>query len=449
MIAAARRNTELSLVLVAGLVTAGAYALVALGRTSTLPVDIIPFLAVVLGLLIAAHVATRFLARGADSVLLPIAALLNGIGYVFIARINTNLAGLQANWTFLGVAAYVLTLLVLRRVRDLARYKWTFAFGGVGLLLLPFVPHVGRVINGSRIWVHLGPINFQPAEFAKIALALFFAAYLVERRELLAMATWRVGPLWLPEPRYLGPVLVAFAVSMVVLVGQKDLGTSLLFFALFLIMLWVATERAAYLAIGTGMFAIGAVAAWQSFAHVHDRVSAWLDPWKDAQGKGFQIIQAAYAFAWGGITGTGLGLGDPTRIPEVKNDFIFAAIGEELGLLGCAAVIIAYLLMIGAGLRIANRADRPFEKLLAAGLTTIIGVQAFIILAGVTRVLPLTGVTLPFVSYGGSSLLANYVLLAILMRISDTTAQRLGEVPEKLSRKERKAARAQIALAEA
>ncbi len=443
MIANTRRSTELGLVLMAGLVTVGAYALVALGRTATLPANLLPFLAVILGLLLAAHLATRRLAPGADGVLLPIAALLNGVGYVFIARIDTNLAGLQANWTFVAIAAYVATLLVLRRVSDLARYKWTFAFAGVFLLLLPFVPGVGRVINGSRIWVGLGPINFQPGEFAKIALALFFAAYLVEKRELLAMATWRVGPLWLPEPRHLGPVLVAWLASLVVLIGQRDLGSALLFFTLFVVMLWVATERSSYLVIGGVLFAGGAYAAWHLEETVQNRVSIWLNPWADPLDRGFQLVQAAFALAWGGVSGTGLALGDPTRIPEVKNDFIFVAIGEELGLLGSTAVIVAYLLMIGAGLRIASRAERPFEKLLAAGLTTILGVQAFVIIAGVTRVLPLTGVTLPFVSYGGSSLLANYILLAILMRISDTTAQRLGEVPpRKPSRRERRQATA-------
>jgi cell division protein FtsW (lipid II flippase) len=318
---------------------------------------------------------------------------------------------------------------LVRRTIDLARYKWSFAAIALVLLVMPLVPHLGRVVNGSPIWVGIGPLTFQPGEFAKIALAVFSAAYLVERRELLAVATWRVGPLWLPEPRHLAPVVVAWAVSLVVLIGQHDLGMALLFFALFVIMLWLATERASYLALGAGLFTVGALAAWRFDATVHTRVALWLNPWADASGKGFQIVQSAFAFAWGGVTGTGLGLGDPTRIPEVKNDFIFAAIGEELGLLGTTAVIVAYLLMIGAGLHIAVRTDRPFEKLLAAGLTTVIAVQAFVIIGGVTRVLPLTGVTLPFVSYGGSSLLANYILLALLMRISDTTAQRLGEVP--------------------
>jgi cell division protein FtsW (lipid II flippase) len=447
MYATGRRTTELGLMLLAVIVTGGAYALMALGRTASLPANIGPFLAVVMTLLMVAHLATRWRARGADPVLLPVAALLNGLGYVFIARVDNELAGLQATWTMVGVGAYVVTLIVVRRVSDLARYKWTFAMIGLGLLVLPFIPGIGRLINGSRIWVSLGPINFQPGEFAKIALAIFFAGYLVERREVLAMATWRVGPLWLPEPRHLGPVAIAWGASLVVMVGQKDLGSSLLFFALFVVMLWVATERTSYLVLGSALFAAGAYAAWSAFAHVQDRVSIWLDPWSVAQGKGYQIVQSVFAFAWGGITGTGLGLGDPTRIPEVQNDFIFAAVGEELGLLGATAILAAYLLMIGSGLRIAQRSDRPFEKLLAAGLTTILGVQAFIIMAGVTRLLPLTGVTLPFMSYGGSSLVANYVLLALLMRISDTNARRQGELPAKPNRRERRYARQQLKLA--
>ncbi len=424
-----RRNTELGLVLFAALISAAAYVLASFGRTADLPPNVIPFLLVVLALLVAAHIATRFLAKGADEVLLPVALLLNGLGYVFIARVRENLAANQATWTLIGIAAFVGTLLVVRRVGELARYKWTFALIGLGLLMLPFVPGIGRIVNGSRLWVKFGPVNFQPGEFAKIALALFFAAYLVEKREVLAMGSWKVGPFRLPEPRDLGPILVAWGFSLVVLIGQRDLGSSLLFFTLFVVMLWVATERAAYLAIGGVLFAAGAYIAWTLFGHVQDRVDIWLDPWSDASGKGYQIAQSIYAFSWGGLTGTGLGRGDPTRIPEVQNDFIFAAFGEELGLFGASAIVIAYLLMIGAGYRIAARTDRPFEKLLATGLTTIIGLQAFIILAGVTRVLPLTGVTLPFVSYGGSSLVANYVLLALLLRISDATSQRLGETP--------------------
>jgi peptidoglycan glycosyltransferase len=417
-----RRNTELGLIVLGAVITAGLYTLASLGRTASVPVNIIPFLLIVLGLLGASHLAVRRLAPTADGVLLPIAGLLNGIGYVMIARLDQRLAGLQATWTLIGVAAFIGTLVVVRRVRDLERYRYTFMLVGVGLLVLPLVPSVGRNINGARIWVSLGPLNFQPGEFAKIALAIFFASYLVEKREVLGIAARRVGPLALPEIRHFGPVLLAWAASLLVMVAEKDLGSSLLFFALFITMLWVATERASYLAVGLVMFSAGAFLSWRAFAHVQERVDIWIHPFADASGKGYQVVQATFALAWGGIAGTGLGLGNPGRIPAASTDFIFAAIGEELGLLGSAAVVIAFLLMVGAGLRIALRADSPFETLLATGLTTILGVQAFIIMGGVIRLVPLTGITLPFVSYGGSSLVANYILLALLLRISSGDA---------------------------
>jgi peptidoglycan glycosyltransferase len=428
--ASLRRGNELGLVVMAAVITGAAYVLASLGRNAEVPANVGPFLGVILALLVVAHIATRALAGGADGVLLPLAALLNGLGYVMITRLSERLAGLQATWTFVGIGAYVLTLFVIRRVGDLARYKWTLFALGATLLVLPFVPGVGRSFGGARIWVSVGPINFQPGEFAKIALAIFFAAYLMERRELIATGTWTIGRLHLPEPRHLLPLLLAWGFSVVVMVGQKDLGSSLLFFALFLVLVWVATEKTSYLVIGTALFAGGAYLAWRLFDHVQTRVDIWLDPWSQYNDRGYQPAQAWFAMASGGITGTGLGQGDPTRIPEAKNDFIFAAIGEELGLLGATAVLLAFVLMIGSGLRIAVRAERPFEKLLATGLSTILGVQAFIIIGGVVRVVPLTGITLPFVSYGGSSLLANYVLLALLMRISDSTARRLGEVPD-------------------
>ncbi|MBI2709780.1 MAG: FtsW/RodA/SpoVE family cell cycle protein [Actinobacteria bacterium] len=424
MIERVRRNAELSMVVLGALVVAAAYVLASLGATASIPANIGPFLVVVLGLLVAAHLAVRRLAPGADGMLLPLAGLLNGIGYVFIARLDRELAGLQATWTAIGIGAFILTLVLVRRARDLERYRYTALVAGVVLLMLPLVPGIGREVKGARIWVGLGPVNFQPGEFAKITLAIFFAAYLVERRELLGMATWpRFRPV-LPEPRLLGPVVIAWGLAIVVMTAEKDLGSSLLFFALFMVLLWVATERAVYLVAGAGLFSAAAVLAWRMFAHVQDRVTNWIDPWKDANGKGYQIIQGWYAMAWGGVGGRGIGLGSPTRIPEAKNDFIFAAIGEELGLLGATAVLIAFLLMVGAGLRIAVRAESAFDKLLATGLTALLAFQTFIIVAGVIRLLPLTGVTLPFVSYGGSSLVANYVLLALLLRISDETSRR-------------------------
>ena len=418
-----RRTTELGLVVLGALVTAGLYTLASLGTTASIPADVFPFLGVILGLFGVAHVATRRLAPTADGTLLPIAGLLNGLGYVFIARIDDRLAGLQATWTAFGIGAYILTLLFVRRTRDLEGYRYTFMLIGIGLLMLPLVPGVGRTINGARIWVSIGPLNFQPGEFAKIVLAIFFASYLVEKREVLGIAARRIGPLVFPELRHFGPVLLAWGASLVVMISEKDLGSSLLFFALFIAMLWMATERFSYLAIGGGLFAVGALGAFLTFSHVESRVDVWLDPWRDPSGAGFQVVQAAFALSWGGVFGTGPGLGNPDVIPAAESDFIFAAIGEEMGLLGTSAVLIAFLLMIGAGLRIALRADAPFDKLLAAGLTTILGIQSFIIIGGVIRLVPLTGITLPFVSYGGSSLLANYVLLALLIRISASEEQ--------------------------
>ncbi|MGI8792395.1 MAG: FtsW/RodA/SpoVE family cell cycle protein [Acidimicrobiales bacterium] len=419
---AARRTTELGLILLASLVVAGAYVLASLGKSASLPANIVPFLVVILGLLVIAHVATRRFAPAADGILLPLAGLLNGIGYVFIARLDPDLAALQSTWTAVGVGAFVGTLVLVRHARDLERYRYTFALLGIGLLLMPLLPIIGSSVNGSRIWIRLGPMSFQPGEIAKIVLAVFFAGYLVEKREVLAMAR-RVGPVMIPELkfRYIGPLLGAWGFSLVVMVFQTDLGSSLLFFALFVVMLWVATGRGFYLSSGAVLFIAGALMAWTMFDHVQQRVEIWLDPWADASGRGFQVVQALFAFGTGGMTGTGLALGSPGKIPAATTDFIFAAIGEELGLLGTTAVIASFLLIVGAGIRIALRARSDFEQLLALGLTAIIGIQSFIIIGGVTRLVPLTGITLPFVSYGGSSLIANYILLAILMRISADT----------------------------
>jgi peptidoglycan glycosyltransferase len=430
MIGAVRRNTELGLLVLSTLVTVGAYVLASLAEDSQIPSNIGPFLAFVVGLQIVAHVGMRRLAPHADGMLLPLASLLSGLGYVFIVRIdeaNPNgpdgLAGLQSMWLGVGVAAFLGTLIVVRDLRILERIRYTAGLAGIALLLLPLVPGLGRTINGARIWVSLGPINFQPGEFAKIALAIFFAGYLVEKRELLTI-TRAIGPIPMPDPKHLGPVLLAWGASLVVMVAERDLGSSLLFFALFLVLIWVATERASYLVVGVMLFAAGALFSHSRFSHVRDRVDIWLNPWPVADDEGFQVVQAAFAFADGGVTGRGINLGNPRKIPEVETDFIFAAIGEELGLLGATAILITFLLIIGAGLRIALRTDSGFERLLATGLTTLIGFQAFIIMAGVVRLLPLTGVTLPFVSYGGSSLIANFVLLALLLRISDETADR-------------------------
>ncbi len=418
-----RRNAELGMLSMAASITVAAYVLASLARAATLPANIVPFLVELLGLLLVAHLATRRLAPDADATLLPIAGLLNGLGYVFIARLDDDLAALQSTWALVGISAFVLTLAVVGSTRRLEQYRYTLMFIGIGLLVLPLVPVLGREINGARIWISLGPMNFQPGELAKIALAVFLAAYLVENREVLALPGFRVLGMSFPAARHLGPVLLAWGASLIVMVAAKDLGSSLLFFTLFVVLLWVATERPGYLVMSLVLFAGGATLAWSRFTHVQQRVDIWIDPFADPLGDGYQIVQSSFALADGGLTGTGIGVGSPGMIPEVQTDFIFAAVGEELGLLGTTAILIAFMLMIGAGLRIAVEAPRPFEKLLATGLTTLLGFQAFIIIAGVVRLLPLTGVTLPFVSYGGSSLLANWILLALLLRISDDTAR--------------------------
>jgi peptidoglycan glycosyltransferase len=420
---ARRRNVELRLGLVAIAITVFGYLLVQLAERPNLPPDLWLFVLVVIGLYAIAHFAVRELAPNADPVLLPLAALLTGIGYVTISRLDPELARAQAGWMAAGVAAFVVTLIVVRRVRTLEVYKYTFLFFGVVALLLPLLPGFGKTINGARLWVGFGPLNFQPGEAAKVLLVIFFAAYLVDKRELLASGTRRIGRMMLPRARYLGPLLLAWGFSILIMVMQKDLGSSLLFFAVFAAMLYVATDRAAYLVMGLIMFVGGAAVAYQLFQHVQDRLTIWSNPWPEAQDKGFQIVQSMFAFGTGGFAGTGLGLGNPQQIPNAPTDFVFSAIGEELGLLGTIAVLAAILLFVGSGFRIAVQADRPFPKLFAAGLTITIGVQTFVIIGGVTRVIPLTGVTLPFISYGGSSLIANFVVLALLLRISDDNAR--------------------------
>jgi peptidoglycan glycosyltransferase len=421
---AARRSTELGLVVLAVILAAGGYVLTALAKGTELPADLAPFAAGAGALAIMAHLAVRRFAPRADGTLLGLAVLLNGMGFVAIARLDPELARYQSLWTAVGVTAFVIVLRLVQRIRDLERYRYTFALVGIASLLLSAVPGIGREINGARLWVQIGPLNFQPGEAAKVTLVIFLAAYLVEKRELLSTPTWRVGPVMLPDPKHFAPLLLAWGSSILVMVREKDLGSSLLFFAVFLAMLYMATGRASYVGIGAGLFAGGATIAYQIFGHVQDRVTTWLDPWPLAQDQGFQLVQALFAFGSGGVAGTGLGLGSPGSIPNASTDFVFAAIGEELGLVGTTAVLVVYLLFVGVGFRVALRAEQPFLKLLAAGLTTMLGIQTFIILGGVTRLIPLTGITLPFVSYGGSSLLANFVILALLLRISDEVSRR-------------------------
>jgi cell division protein FtsW (lipid II flippase) len=417
--ASARRNTELGLLIVAIIVALGAYALVGLGLRGRIPRGLGGYGLMLVGGYVAAHLVVRRWARDADPILLPTAALLAGIGFAVIFRLAPALAAAQASWLLFGVVLFGLTLILIRDHRQLDGFTYTIGLLGLLMLLLPLAPGIGREIRGARLWVDLGPLQFQPSEIAKVLIVIFAASYLNARRELLAVATRRLGPISLPEPRHLGPILLAWGISLAVLFFEKDLGSSLLFFGIVVVMLWVATARGAYLALGGILFAVGAFLGYQVFSHVQERVTVWLHVLEPEfiQDEGFQVAQSLFALATGGIAGTGLGLGRPQEIPDVETDFVFSAIGEELGLLGTMAVLLLFVILIGRGFRAALQRD-GFGQLLAAGLTTILALQTFVIIGGVTRLIPLTGVTLPFVSYGGSSLVANLVLLALLVRVS-------------------------------
>ena len=420
----ARRRTELGMLVAAAVIIVAAYTLMILGNTSRVPSDVGPLLAAMLGLGAVAHLANRIWAPSAMPIILPIAFLLNGLGYVMILRIDLakhfNYAPLQAAWTAAGVIAYVITLAVVRRSRDLDRYRYLLGGLGAMLLLLPLVPHFGTNIGGARLWVRVGRIQFQPVELAKLLLCVFFASYFADKRELLSIPTARFGNRLVLDPRPLVPILLAWAFAIGVMSLEHDIGFSALLFTLFIGMLWVTTGRTGYLVLGVVLFAIGAYLSGRYFYQTHIRIEDWLDPWKYASSSGEQLVQSWYSLGSGGIGGSGLGLGSGAyQIPVPNTDFIFAVIGEEMGLLGSTMVLVAFLLLVGAGLRIAQAARSEFAKLTAVGLTLIIGFQAFFIIGGIVRLLPLTGITLPFVSYGGSALVANYVLIALLMRISD------------------------------
>jgi len=414
------RGTQLALTILAVVLSVGAYVLVTLGKTGKTPPGIGGFVAVVgLSYLLAHLLATR-LAAGADPVLLPVAAVLAGMGYAMISRLDPGLAEEQFGWLMLGLTLFAATLLIVRDHRVLDAYTYTIGLVGILCLLLPIAPGLGRTINGARLWIRLGSLTFQPSEIGKVLIVIFLAGYLNAKKELLAVATRRVGPIRLPEPRYLGPLLVAWGISLAVLFMEKDLGSSLLFFGIFVVMLWAATARGTYLALGLVLFIAGALIGYAAFGHVQNRMTVWLHALEPryVHGDGYQIAQGEFAMATGGIAGTGLGQGHPGLIPFVSTDFIFAAVGEELGLFGTTALLLLYVVLIGRGLRAAVAREDGFSKLLAIGLTSALALQTFIIVGGVTRLIPLTGVTLPFVSYGGSSLVANFVLLALLVRVS-------------------------------
>ncbi len=421
-----RRNVELSLLLLALILSVGAYLIVGLVADNKVPSGSLGYGTTLAVLFLGAHLVLRWRAPQADPILLPGAALLNGLGLVMIRRLDYGLrrgappqAPAQAVWTVVGVAVFVAVILLVRNHRALARYRYTWLLAGLALLLAPGIPGIGHEINGAKLWVKVGPVSGQPAEAAKIALVIFLASFLAERAELLATATYRVGPLLLPEVKYFLPLVLAWGTSLFVLFFEKDLGSSLLFFGIFVALLYVATGRFSYVAAGLALFVAGATLAYRLFEHVRVRVEVWLDLWRYYNDQGYQLAQGLFALATGGILGQGWNQGRPGTIPFASTDFIFAAFGEELGLLGTTAIILVYLLMVFRGFRIALTAGDGFGKLLALGLVVGFGLQVFVIVGGVTRLIPLTGITLPFVSYGGSSLLANYALVALLCRVSD------------------------------
>lgn len=412
-----RRDTELLLLLAAAPAVVLLFALVHARQTGALTwMNVV----VPLGLLACfavAHVAARFLARGADPALLPIAFCLSGIGLATITRLDAEIAASQVLWVLAGVVALVATLALVPSIERLGRFKYTIAIAGIVLLILPAL--IGVEVNGAKLWLRFAGFSFQPAEVAKILIVLFLAAYLAEKREVLSVGTKRTLGLWLPPAKHLGPLVLMWAVSLLVLVTEKDLGSSLLFFGVFLVIMYAATGRPGYVVVGLALFAVGAAAAYSMFGHVQSRVAIWLDPFADVAGRGYQLAQSLFALAAGRVLGVGIGNGLPSRIPFVETDFIFTAIAEELGLLGGAALIVAYLVFCLRGLATAARARSDVAAFTAAGLVATFGLQTFVIIGGVTRLIPLTGITLPFVSYGGSSVLANFILLGLLMRAGD------------------------------
>ncbi|MEU7689129.1 MULTISPECIES: FtsW/RodA/SpoVE family cell cycle protein [Microbispora] len=425
---AKRRGAQLGMLAFAVLIVMGAYASVGLGINGKVPSGMLGYGLGLGGLMLAAYLVLAKWAPWADPLLLPLVTLVNGIGLVMIYRIelageHLASAANQLMWTALGVVMFSATLIALRDHRVLQRFTYTAGFAGIALLVLPMLPFIGREINGARIWVGIGPFSIQPAEFAKLALVVFFAGYLVAKRDVLALAGRRLLFIDLPRARDLGPVLITWGISLGVLVMQKDLGSSLLLFGAFVAMLYVATQRTSWVLIGILLFVGGAFLAGQIFSHVEARFNVWLhaeDPaLYDAGGGSFQLMQGMFAMGSGGILGTGLGQGYPYKVPLSFSDFIFTATGEELGLTGLMAILMVYALIVERGLRTALAARDPFTKLLAGGLSFILAWQIFIIVGGVTRLIPLTGLVTPFMSAGGSALLANWMLIALLVRMSD------------------------------
>jgi len=432
------RRTELTLIGFAVGLVAVALLIVETAQSQPIGWDLVKYLAAYVALYAVAHLAVRFFAPHADPLFLPIVAILNGLGLVLIHRLDLgaarpgesvdgqaeirNNADQQLWWTLIGIIVFVLVLALIRDHRTIARYAYTLGLGGLVFLVIPILLPNSRVY-GSKNWIVTPFFSIQPGEFAKIALILFTAAVLVGKRDLFTTAGRRIGRFDVPRARDLGPLLLAWAVAILIFILQKDLGAPLLIYMTILIMLYVATDKIGWVVIGLPLFLAGAVVAYLLFTHLQTRVQIWIDPFADPTGDGLQIVQSMFGLATGGLFGTGLGSGRPNIVPFANTDFIIATIGEELGLVGLAAVLCLYLVLVMRGLRTAVTVRDSFGKLAATGLAATVAVQLFVVVGGVTKLIPLTGLTTPFISYGGSSLLANFILVALLIRISNAARE--------------------------
>ena len=424
------RNRELIYLTVVGVLTGLGFASVYIARSSQVSWGSLSYALFFLALYLAAHLVARRTVPNADPYLLPMAGLMTAVGVTEIYRLGASDAFKQGLWIVIGVGLFAAALIGLRRdYRVLEQYKYLFGIGAIALLFLPRVPGLGQTVNGARLWVHVGSFRFQPGEFSKIFLIVFLAAYLREKRELLAQA----------RLKDVGPLLVIFGGCMLVLVSSNDLGSGLLYFGIFLAMLYAATARLSFVLVGLGLFIAGGIVAYEKIPHVHERVTIWLHPWttqkvfcpqtgglalrQDCQS--YQLVKSIYSIANGGFGGAGLGKGTFTTtdgkplIPYVNSDFIYSALAQELGLIGASALLLVFMLFVARGMKIALQADDGFSKLLATGLTFGFALQTFIIVGGVLRLIPLTGITLPFISYGGSSIVANFLLLGLLLTVSN------------------------------
>ncbi|ROQ37108.1 cell elongation-specific peptidoglycan biosynthesis regulator RodA [Frondihabitans sp. PhB188] len=426
------RNIELPLLIVACGISAGAMLLVQLGALGEIRSDVLWSGGLVLLLALVLHVVLRVVARDADPFVLPIALTLNGLGIAEIYRIDipswsgsnpTHAGERQILWTTAALVVAIIAIIAIKNYRILARYRYIAMFVSIVFLLLPLVPGLGRRGLAARVWIDVGPLSFQPGEIAKITLAIFFAGYLVQARDSLSLMGPKILGMRFPRPRDLGPILIIWGMAMVVLVFEKDLGTSLLYFGLFLVMIYVATGKASWVVLGMVLFVGGAIAAALTQEYVHDRFEAWLNPLSNsvygAPGGSYQLVTGLFGLANGGLIGTGFGQGSPGTTPLAQSDYIIASLGEELGLAGLIAILGLYILLVSRGFRIGFVGTDDFGRLLGVGLSFIIALQVFVVMGGVTRVIPLTGLTMPFLAAGGSSLLSNWIIVALILRLSD------------------------------